>query len=296
MLRRKRRGAFSLVEVLLVVTLLSLIVLALMNVFSATQTAFRASVTQTDVLEGGRTAMEMIATDLRGLTASGSTSNVVGTTIYDSVNFFTLPNNTIPNNSTYAPLVQSLTASSYSRTNLLNYFFLLGRNNNKWTGIGYVVNNTNSTSLYPLYRYYTETNTAVSPYVLFSQFYNVVSSGQWTNSNLSHIMDGVVHLVVRAHDPKGSWINNNFSAYTNAANTFFRPPAWGEAQFYMFSNTIPAAIELQLGILEDRSLQRAGSLPFNTYAQSNYLSLQAGHVHIFRQLVNIPNVNPSAYQ
>ena len=80
--------AFSLVEVLLVMTLLSLIILALMNVFSTTQAAFRASVTQTDILEGSRAAMQMITDDLRGLTPSGNTSNVVGTTINDSVNFF----------------------------------------------------------------------------------------------------------------------------------------------------------------------------------------------------------------
>ncbi len=53
------------VELLVTMTLLSLIVLALMAVFNSTQKAFRANVTQTDVLEGSRAAMDMIATDLR---------------------------------------------------------------------------------------------------------------------------------------------------------------------------------------------------------------------------------------
>ena len=47
-------SAFTLIEVLVVVVLMSLIILALMAVFNSTQTAFRASLTQTDVLEGGR--------------------------------------------------------------------------------------------------------------------------------------------------------------------------------------------------------------------------------------------------
>lgn len=47
-------GGFSLIEILVVITLLSLIVVALMAVFNSTQTAFRSSVTQTDVLEGGQ--------------------------------------------------------------------------------------------------------------------------------------------------------------------------------------------------------------------------------------------------
>jgi prepilin-type N-terminal cleavage/methylation domain-containing protein len=59
---------FSLVELLVAMTLLTLIVLALMAVFSSTQRAFRASVTQTDVLEGSRAAIDLISTDLRNLT------------------------------------------------------------------------------------------------------------------------------------------------------------------------------------------------------------------------------------
>ena len=281
--------AFSLVEVLLVMTLLSLIILALMNVFCTTQAAFRASVTQTDILEGSRAAMQMVTEDLRGMTPSGGTSNVSAGIINDSVNF-----STVANNFAYAPLVQSLPASPGLRTNLLNYFFVLGRENNKWTGVGYIVDTTSATPLYPLYRFYAETNSTASPLSLYRAFNNTIVNAQWTN--MSHIMDGVVHLAVRAHDPRGNWINNDVVIYTNAANTHFLTPAYGETQMFMFSNTVPAAVELQLGVLEDRPLRRAESLPYNSAAQVNYLQQQAGRVHIFRQLVTIPNVDPSAYQ
>ena len=280
--------AFSLVEVLLVMTLLSLIILALMNVFSTTQAAFRASVTQTDILEGSRAAMQMITDDLRGLTPSGSTSNVVGGVILDSVNFAT-----VANSFAYAPLVQSLPASPGLRTNLLNYFFVLGRENNKWTGVGYIVDTTSATPLYPLYRFYAETNSTASPLSLYRTFNNTIVNAQW--SNMSHIMDGVVHLAVRPHDPNGNWINTNNNVF-KVANTHFLTPAYDETQMFMFSNTVPAAVELQLGVLEDRPLRRAESLPYNSAAQVNYLQQQAGRVHIFRQLVTIPNVDPSAYQ
>ncbi len=70
------RCAFSLVEVLLVMALLSLIVLVLMTVFNSTQSAFRAGVTQTDVLEGGRVAMDMIVSDLKVMTPSGSLATI----------------------------------------------------------------------------------------------------------------------------------------------------------------------------------------------------------------------------
>lgn len=286
--------AFSLVEVLLVVTLLSLIVLALMSVFSNTQAAFRASVTQTDVLEGSRSAMELISSDLRGLTASGSSSNITfsGPTV---VNFATLANGT-----GYAPLPQTLPASPYSRLNLLNYFFMLGRNNNnQWVGIGYAVNHADNNTLYPLYRFYTNSagNASSTPPPLgwFYNFQNNILYAHWTN--MSHVMDGVVHLVVRARDPRGNWINYGAHGYTNAMNLNFPTPqtVYGEAQIYMFSNTVPAAVELQLGVLEDQAIQRALAFPTTT-ARTNYLAKQAGRTHIFRQLVSIPNVDPSAYQ
>ena len=49
---------------LVTLALLSLIVLALMTVFNSTQKAFRASLTQTDILESGRLAMGLITSDL----------------------------------------------------------------------------------------------------------------------------------------------------------------------------------------------------------------------------------------
>src|ERR1700679_302449 len=100
--RSGRRCAFSLVEVLLVVTLLSLIVLVLMTVFNSTQSAFRTGVTQTDVLEGGRVAMDMIVSDLKVMTPSGSFSNSAQS--FPAANFFAAANG----DNNYQPLIQSL--------------------------------------------------------------------------------------------------------------------------------------------------------------------------------------------
>jgi type II secretory pathway pseudopilin PulG len=296
------RSAFSLVEILVVVSLLSLIVLALMAVFNSTQRAFRASVTQTDVLEGGRAAVDLIVQDLRQLTPSGGTTNYTdggGNYHAGAVNFFSLDNSYSPALN-YSPLVQSLPGSGASRVNFLNYFFLLGRENNKWIGIGYAVNVTNSSPLYPLYRFYAETNLATPPLALFNKFLFQVNNGQWTN--LSHVVDGVVHLVVRAGDVSGYAMTNtyqfNAGQWVTNKNVLFYPPvqAQGEVGFYFYSNTVPASVELQVGLLEDRPLQRAESLPFNSPAQISYLQQQAGHVHVFRQQVTIPNLDPTAYQ
>jgi prepilin-type N-terminal cleavage/methylation domain-containing protein len=65
-----RVTGFTLVEILVTMVLLSLIVLALMTVFNSTQKAFRASLTETDLLESGRLAMGLMVGDLEGMTPS----------------------------------------------------------------------------------------------------------------------------------------------------------------------------------------------------------------------------------
>jgi type II secretory pathway pseudopilin PulG len=291
---RRRPGAFSLIELLVVMTLLSLIVVALMQVFSSTQRAFRASATQSDVLEGSRAAMELITADLRVMTPSGGNSNgYLGT-----VNFSTEGNYSY--NTTFQPLNMPLPGGSLPRSNVLNAIFFISRQNQSWVGTGYFVDHTSTKFLYPLYRFTASTSIQNDPFTLRTNFYhsveNNLTSTVWTN--MSHIMDGVVHLAARAYDPQGIWINYG---YTNTVNVNISP-AYSEAQVYFFSNTIPASVELQLGVLEDRAAARAQSLgipgqaPSTVPVQWAFLQNQSGSVHIFRETVNIENVDRTAYQ
>jgi hypothetical protein len=270
--------------------------------------------TQTDILEGSRAAVNLITEDLRTMTPVGGNyvSNwnfYPGTYIATNpVNFFTLDNSFAscsyaPGGGTllYSPLMQSLPGTGAARANVLNYFFVLGRNNQKWTGVGYVVNATNANPLFPLYRFYAETNIAQAPITLYWAFINAVNHSQWTN--MSHVLDGVVHLTVRPYDFNGYWMTNftevEGNQWTSSRNDWFSYPFSGEVGCYFFSNTIPAAVELDLGVLEDRTLQRAESLGGGTVlnaAQTNYLWQQAGHVYLFRQRVHMPNVDPAGYQ
>jgi hypothetical protein len=132
---------------MVVVVLLSLIVLALMAVFNSTQAAFRASVTQADVLESGRATMDLMTEDLRAMAPSlGVSNNLTG-----AVNFYA---NTNVNEQ---PLVQPLVGGSSTRTNVLENFFILSRGNANgvatWYGVGYAVAINASGPLYSLYRF-----------------------------------------------------------------------------------------------------------------------------------------------
>jgi prepilin-type N-terminal cleavage/methylation domain-containing protein len=296
---RVTRHAFTLVEVLVVVVLMSFIILALMAVFNSTQSAFRASITQTDVLEGGRAAMGLMKSDLESMAPSFGVSNSA-VNFYANTNFYQYQSGS-------TPLVQSLAGSGYLRTNVLENFFILTRQNTTWTGVGYVVDTTSTNYFNPLYRFTATANVSAQnmPLGLYTNFFaNTGLPVSSANTNLSHLMDGVVHLTVRAYDPNGYWMTNLptyyydpvFGQMTNdlSKNVWFSGPAWGEVGFYMYSNTLPASVEIQLGMLEDRTLQRAQSISGLT--QSNYLAQHAGQVHLFRQRIPIRNVDPSAYQ
>jgi len=280
------------VELLVAMTLLSLIVLVLMTVFNSTQQAFRSSMTQTDILEGSRAAMDLMTTDLRNMVPSD------GAYLNGAVNFYIFTNGY-----DYKPLVQSLPGSSIMRTNVLQYFFSLGRRNTTWTGVGYVVDSSSASPLFPLFRFYAETSVNVDPTSLYSNFLNCIYFEQWTN--MSHVMDGVVHLTVNPYDYAGYPMTNTVELRSGQKSTNQNVLFWsgaGPVCCAFYSNAVPAAIELQLGVLEDRSLQRAQSLgiantaPYKVTPQWNYLTNQCGHVQVFRQRVTIPNVDPSAYQ
>ena len=292
---------------MVVVVLLSLIVLALMAVFNATQTAFRASVTQAGILESGRASMDLMADDLRAMAPSLSRSNAIvfdPFNVTNNVNFFSAVTS-FATPAPPSPLVQPMVGGSSVRINVLENFFVLSKNNingtTSWIGTGYAVNtNLPDGTPYPLYRFNMITNVMIgTPASLFNNF----AALQFTNSNIwSHLMDGVVNLTVRAYDVNGGQMTNNITysggqIATNKNVLYFPsgPPALGQVGFVMFSNTLPASVEIEMGVLEDRALQRAESIP-NPVIQSNYLVGSAGQVHVFRQRVSIPNVDPSAYQ
>lgn len=311
------RSAFTLVEVLVVMVLLSLIVFALLAVFNSTQKAFRGSVTQAGVLEGGRATMDLIAGDLRTMAPSDDyyTRVVNGLVItnYGAVNFYFA---VTASGSPPSPLVQPMVGGDSRRTNVLENFFMLSRGNQNgvptWFGVGYAVatNVPSSGPLYSLYRFYAQTNINADPRALFNAYLTALptlpelATNSTGSPDWSHVMDGVVDLTVRPYDPNGYWMTNTFqydgSQWVTNQNTWFMSPyppySWGEVGVEMFSNAVPASVQIEMGVLEDQALQHAEAIDGSLFAQTNYLAGAAGKVHLFRQRVSIPNVDPSAYQ
>ena len=285
-MRKRVAAAFTLVEIMVVMILLSVIVLGLMAMFNQTQRAFRAGMAQTDQLEGGRMFTDLITRDLQQVTPTHQTNGM---------NFFAQ----IPG---YAPLRQTLPASSLSRTDIIQNLYFTSRYNQTWSGIGYYIRTNpsyfgNINLIGTLYRF--QTNIPISQ---MSGDYSLMPFLTYLNAtnqlNISKILDGVVEFRVHCFDLDGrlltngspSIVSNNFWTITNSLVM-----APGEVDFYGFSNNlVPAYVEVQVGVLEPAVLKRYRSIP-DPIVQSNFLASHAGNVQLFRQRIAIRNVDPSAY-
>jgi len=281
--------AFSLIEIMVVVGLLSLIIVGLVAMFGQTQRAFRASMTQVDVLEGGRAVSDLIQRDLSQVTPAYM-SPFYG---ISPVRNFDVLLRGLPTLKQALPGTNNL-----QRTNLLEDLFFLTHENQTWTGIGYYVRTNDSVgnlefpgpshgSLYRFATNYTDRQFKANPGVFFRDYF----VAQRTVARSSKLLDGVVHFQVRPFDVTNGWITTT-STSTNIVTGFVSGPNSYLYRFY--SNAVPAAVELEVGVLEIRAVERANALPVNV--RSNYLSQQAARTHIFRLRVPIRNVDPAVYQ
>ena len=125
------RSGFSLIEIMIVVGLLSVIILGLMGMFSQTQRAFQLGMSQTDVLESGRIATDLIVRELAQITPGDRSigpNAMGGTSTY----------RTCSGNITRRCCSRSRAAPPLAPIRCKTCSFL-ERENQTWTGIGYCV-------------------------------------------------------------------------------------------------------------------------------------------------------------
>ena len=316
------------VEVLVVTALLTVIILGLVAMFNQTQRALLAGTTQADYLESGRAATELMARDLEQMAPSG-----VGYTNGSAINFFS--HYSLPRNPSAPGVWVPLADANEYRFNFMEQMYFLTRYNEQWKGVGYFVDSSDAPTVSngsyndsrrmgvgALYRYETNaagTYPAPSIYTLSATFLNAPWATDkyylTTPSNqvtITKLVDGVVHFRVRAYDTNGFLITqphtnlNIISPITrrptvdiNVSSNFFQAPnlTWADEYYYTFtSNAVPAYVELELGVLESRSLSRFNGLTNNPAAALAYLTNHSAQMHLFRKRVTVRNVDPVAYQ
>jgi len=302
------------------VALMSLIVFGLLAMFSQTQRAFRASMTQTDVLESGRIFTDMSIRELGQMAPSG---------LYATTNFFAELSPLFSD-----PVLQGLPGTTYHgqagtedrRTNLVERMFFLNLLNQTWTGTGYeVLPDYANAGVGTLYRFSVSTNgywvNQMSSNFLYGIRIAAASLGQGRPvTNLNRMLDGVVHFRVRAFATNGYPIiydglrtnaifrtNSFYNGYLRIRNAAAAIPLASvpdQVNCYFMSNALPAYLEMEVGILEPHILERFKAIggptmppaPALQAAQRRYLSNHVAQVHLFRQRIPIRTVDFSAYQ
>jgi hypothetical protein len=272
---QRSRSALTILEMLVSTAMLSFIVLGLTAVFIQTQRAFKTGIKQSNVTDAGRTVMDMIVGDLRQV--SDAQSQTV-TNLYWSW----ADSNQVPQGADGVII----------RTNQVDEIFILVHTNTVWTGIGYAVSNY-APGIGTLFRYVVTTNAHVINNILFTNFFNSIN-GQNFGTNWHAVADGVIHLKLRAFDQNGNepyWESyyGDFSL-VNEGNGFmnFSYPQYSNNPTAIISNTLPNAVELELGILEPEAFAQARVLSVNPQAETNFIFNSATKVDIFRQRITIP--------
>jgi hypothetical protein len=271
---RSLAAAFSLIEIMVTIGLLSVIVTGLLMTFNQVQRAFRTSMTQTDLLENGRATMDMITREIEQLAPC----------YYSNLNFFAEP---APG---FSPLVQSLPGNSQPRINAVQHFFFLTKFNQDVYGTGYeVLPDYLNAGVGTLYRYSAMNTPRSAPPNLAAAF--VVTT------NLNRVADGIVHLRIDAYDSRGLLISpNNLYPLRNMLRVW-DPVVPGLVDYYFVSNAVPAYLDIELGLLEPQVLAKYRAIGgVNAAAQRQYLDKHVAQVHLFRQRVPIHNVDFTAYQ
>jgi prepilin-type N-terminal cleavage/methylation domain-containing protein len=248
-----RRAAFTLLEMLVAITILTLIIFALYGMFNQTQKAFLGSVAQVDVLESGRAATELITREVEQLAAADGAGV---TNLY------------VTNGGLSS--VQQLVDGTLRRHRLQEVFFL-SRSQGRWHGTAYFVDRASTNSddtllrsagVGTLYRYSSSVRTNRPTDNGLIDNFNTTAF-----TNFQRVADGVVHFQVRDYDALGRPLGGN--------------------NFNYLSNDLPAYLELELAILEPAALERVRGIP-NFNAITNYLWDRADReIQVFRQRIPI---------
>ena len=274
----KAAGGFSLIEIMVAVGLLAVIILGLLAMFYHVQRAFRAGVTQSDVMEGGRATMGMMTRELQEATATRIpfTTNLialpsVGTAVWGESSAQDLP-------------------SGKERKNFLQDIGFLMQVNGNWKGISYRIENKGNGGVGTLYRMEESLPYESNPYAASNALYTFsqqfFSANLQNNTNYHRILDGVVHLYVNAYDTNGwlyssAWLQNSGYAFTNHNDP--------SPVYVGYTNVVmPAYLDVELGVLEPSVTERfRASLEVGGAASQNYLRRQVGRTHLFRQRISI---------
>ncbi len=281
--RFTRRRAFTIIELLVAISILTLIVLVLYGLFDQVQKALHSNIAQVDVHEGGRAGMELLSREMEQIQAGAP------------------------------PYQQALLGANENRTNVLEGITFLTHSNKSWFATSYKVLVFTNKAGNPfasdaqfadrvgtLCRFtlrvsdsdFANTNLLANIMKILDPALAPIPNYQ-TLTNYQRVVDGVVHFRIRAYDTNGYSMNylttNRFANVSMIYDPLNSSPIGtlaAETRYTFVNSALPACLEVEMGILEPQVLERYRSYPNATVA-GNYLARQAGAIHLFQQRVPV---------
>ena len=317
------RRAFSLLELLVAIGLLSLIVLALYAMFDQTQKALHASVGQVDVMESGRSAMDLLVRDIQ----QAQSPNLVPTTNADgggvtNINLAIRKRTFVSGSSIFDPPgVNDVLHRDFPLNEL---FFLTPFQGNQWGALGYfVAHGTNAgfaadENLGTLYRYQdplTEAARGADAAKRFLGFYQFLKgsalggayqrqpnqdfiSEEYRRTNSTRLIDNVLffHVLPFAGNgvamdrstPRSFFTNVYFSNYYAGGivltNSGNKSIDSPVTTTLFMGTALPSALEVEMGVLSPR-LWTQYTNQANLSLKTNFLAKHAADILVFRQRI-----------
>lgn len=303
--RWKCRG-FTVLELLVAVSVMTLIVYALYAMFDQTQQAMLKNATQVDVNEGGRAAMDLM---MRELQVANTTRLPHYTNLYSgSICFYSkISSNTVPLLQPYNADAQAGDIRDGYRTNIMQDFTFVTRSGNRLNIISYRIVDS-ELGAGTLGRFETNFPAIHSNGMLFDRaFMNVA---QRADQAFQPVTDGVIHMRITPFDRQGRPLRHNLYHHDPRGLKVVRlnkagqplPPinpgdlrtidavVWqsqseGYESDVVFYEALPAYFELEMGMLEPQVVGQMESMP--EQFKAGFLAKQIGKVHLFRQRIPV---------
>ena len=262
---------FTVLELLVAISVLTLIVLLLYGLFDQVQKALRSNVAQVDVLEGGRSAMQLLSSEMEQMAPGGTLkwyTNGQAITVLK----LTTGNASFP--------VADATAAASAWNGIYPQQFMTNDAGNRFKPLVEPADRVGSLGRYSIQMSefdFANTNFSAAVMTYLDQ----------TLTNYQRVTDGLVHFRVRAFDSNGLLITNSFN--TNIVSGVKVTPGVfndGVEYAYAFTNkALPSYLEVEMGVLDPHILERMKAMP--PPAAARYYSNQAGAVHLFQQRIPI---------
>ncbi len=309
----RRLPAFTVIELLVAVSILTVIVFILFKLFDQTQRAMRANMSQTDVMEGARAVTDMLGRELEQSGAMWSEWPGLART-----NFFCSP--------VRGPFVLNLPGAGLFDTHYLDavYFltpFELGdrQQSHRWMATMYRVlareridpddpYSATRTNLAPegvgwLAKMSLTVDhgmgTVIDPLDPTPQGLGMLSTDATNLYRFQKVVDGVVHFRVRPLNTYGQPLYQRFNTVrptdpildysTNQVHQLLTGLVAGshpEIAYAFVGSALPAFVELEIGFLEPQAADKWAALP-TPESRRRFLTNQAARVHYFTQRIPI---------